>query len=62
MLIALLFLTISEGVMLWSTVVYRNSGHKKFQQIMSYFMSIVYALVVIMYIPLFATVMERLRL
>ncbi len=62
MLIALLFLTISEGAMLWSTIVDSNSIRNGFQQCMSYFMSIVYALVVIMYIPLFATVMERLRM
>lgn len=62
MLLTLLLLTILECLMFWSTVVYEKTGNFAFQQVMSITMSVVYGLLIIMYIPLFTTVMERLRI
>jgi hypothetical protein len=61
MILSLLVLFGLEATMLWSTLVRINSPDKLFELVMSIVLSSVYGLSILIYIPLFVTVMERLR-
>jgi len=61
MLLSLLMLFLFEGMMLWSTFNYQNTGNMQFNQVMSIWMSVVYGIIPIIYIPLFTTILQRLK-
>jgi hypothetical protein len=61
MILSLALLFSLEATYLCSTIYNVKTGNWLFSKIMSYILSVVYGLTIIIYIPLFATVMERLR-
>lgn len=50
-----------EALMLWSTIIEVHKDKLMFNSVMSYILATVYGLTIIIYIPLYSTVMERLR-
>ena len=61
MILSLTLLFGLEATMLWSTLVRIHSPDKMFELVMSIVLSSVYGLSILIYIPLFVTVLERLR-
>lgn len=61
MIISLATLFLLEALNLISTVIYVRTNKMAFELVMSYVLSSVYGVSILIYIPLFRTVMERLR-
>jgi len=61
MIISLATLFVLEALNLISTVIFLRTNKRSFELVMSYVLSTVYGVSILIYIPLFWTVMERLR-